>query len=488
MRLKKIIGRKKEQEILRKVLDDQEPAFLAVYGRRRIGKTYLIKNFFKDKGLFFHLTGIQDASLDIQLQNFSIEFSDLFLKGKASPKPPSWFSAFQKLRKEIEKVPKEIKVIVFLDELPWLATPRSKFLQALDHLWNRYLHDMPNVILIVCGSAASWMIDNIINNKGGLHNRITKEIRLLPFSLAETEEFLQAKQIHFDRKQILELYMCLGGVAKYLSYLERGKSVAQLIGELCFSYNAPLISEFYKLYRSLFHQSEEHIAIVKALAESRSGFTYNEIVKRTKLSAGGTLTKRLEELRQSGFITEISEFGEGEKFRRYLLVDEYSLFYLNWNADASPLDLQSRGPDYWIKQRNQQNWKIWTGHAFECLCLKHLEGIKRGIGLAAVQTSASKWKYLLPKNSNESGAQIDLVIDRADQCINLCEIKFYEGELIVDKEYANKLRQKRDCFVRVTHTKKSPFITLLTTQGTRHNDHFRAVVDQELTMDALFLK
>jgi predicted AAA+ superfamily ATPase len=486
--MKKIIGRKREQEILRQVFETQEPAFVAIYGRRRIGKTYLIKNFFKDKGLFFHLTGIQEAPLEIQLENFAVEFSDVFLKGQESKAPKGWFAAFQKLRKEIEKVPQNIKVTIFLDELPWLATPRSRFLQALEHLWNRYLSEMSNVILIVCGSAASWMIENIINNKGGLHNRITKEIRLLPFSLGETEEFLQAKQINLDRKQILELYMCLGGVAKYLSYLERGKSVAQLIGELCFSFNAPLISEFHKLYRSLFSQSEEHIAIVKALAESRSGLSYNEIVKKTGLSTGGTLTKRLEELKQSGFITEIPIFEEGEKAQHYLLVDEYSLFYLTWNADATPLDLQSRGADYWIKERNKQSWKIWTGHAFECLCLKHIEGIKMGIGLAAVQTSVSKWRYLPQKNSKEFGAEIDVIIDRADLCVNLCETKFYEGELIIDKEYAEKLRRKRECFLRVTKTKKTPFITLITTQGVKHNDHFRASVDQEITMDALFLK
>ncbi len=319
-----IIGRKQEQEILQKVVDSREASFVAVYGRRRIGKTYLIKHFFKNKGLFFHLTGIQDASVDVQLQNFAAEFTDRFLKGKEMAPPKDWFAAMQLLRKEVEKVPKQSKVILFFDEIPWLATPRSRFLQALEHLWNRYLSDLPNVILIVCGSAASWMIEHVLQNKGGLHGRITREIRLLPFSLKETEEFLQKKQIYLDRKQILELYMCLGGVAKYLSYLERGKSVGQLIGDLCFSYNAPLISEFHKLYRSLFHESEEPISIVKALATSRSGLSYQEVVKKTGLSTGGTLSKKIEELKQSGFVIEIPLFEE--KASRYLLIDEYSLF------------------------------------------------------------------------------------------------------------------------------------------------------------------
>lgn len=483
----KIIGRKKEQESFKKILDSTQPAFLAIYGRRRIGKTYLTKNYFKDKGLFFHLTGIQEGTLDIQLRNFSIEFSDVFMKGGAIETPKDWFSAFQMLRKQLELIPKEMKVIIFLDELPWLSSPRSMFLQALEHLWNRYFSETPNVILIVCGSAASWMIDNVINNKGGLHGRVTKEIRLLPFSLSETEEFLKEKQIHLDRKQILELYMCLGGVAKYLSYLERGKSVPKLIGELCFSYNAPLISEFHKLYRSLFHQYEEHIKIVKALAKYRSGLSYQELIKKTGLSTGGTLTKRLEELKQSGFIVEIPLFAEGERSHRYLLIDEYSLFYLTWHSGVSSLDLQNRGADYWLKQRNKPSWKAWTGYAFESLCFKHIEGIKSSLGLAAVHTTTSKWRYIPSKGSEDVGAEIDLVIDRADQCINLCEIKFYNEEFLISKEYSEKLRKQRECFERITHTRKSTFITLITMYGATHNDHYNFSVDREVTADALFL-
>lgn len=482
--MNKIIGRQKEQESLQKILDSKDPAFLAVYGRRRIGKTYLIKNFFRDKGLFFHLTGIQDASIDVQLQNFADEFSDVFLKGQEMERPKSWFFAFRKLQKEIEKMPKNTKIILFFDELPWLSSPRSKFLQALEHLWNRYLSETPNLILIVCGSAASWMIDNVIHHKGGLHGRVTKEMRLLPFTLRETEDFLEKKNIFLDQKQILELYMCLGGVAKYLSYLERGKSVPQLIGELCFSYNAPLISEFHRLYRSLFQHHEEHVQIVTALAASRSGLSYQELTKKLKLTSGGTFSKRLEELKQSGFIAEIPLFGE--KNFHYLLVDEYSLFYLTWSIDAPSLDLQSRGPDYWIKQQNGQSWKSWTAHAYECLCFKHVEGIKAALGLAAVQTRVSKWEYKPPRQSKESGAQIDLIIDRADNCINLCEIKFYQGEFSVSKEEAQNLRRKKECFERVTKIRKPTFTTLMTTRGTKHNDHFLSAVDQEVTMDALF--
>ncbi len=482
-----IVGRHREQERLQRILQAKRPAFLAVYGRRRIGKTYLIKHFFKDKGLFFHLTGIQDGSLEAQLGQFSVEFSDVFLKGKERSQPKDWFEACQLLRKEIEKIPKQTKAIIFFDELPWIVSPRSQFLQALEHLWNRYLSEMPNVILIVCGSSVSWMVDNIINNKGGLHGRVTEELRLSPFTLSETEEFLKERGIILDRKQILELYMCFGGVAKYLSYVEKGKSVAQMVGELCFSYNAPLIAEFHKLYRSLFSHHEDHEQIVSLLAQHPSGLTYQELGKKTGISAGGTLTHRLEELKQSGFIMQTFLLGKGEKNVRYILIDEYSFFYLTWHAGVSALDLQSRGPDYWIQQRNSQSWKTWTGYAFECVCLKHIEGIKAALGLAAVQTTATRWYYAAPRRSGKNGAAVDLVIDRADQCINFCEIKFYSDKFVITKAYAEKLRQRRECFIEQTGTQKPTFMTLITTYGAKHNQQYFACIDKEVTADALFI-
>ncbi len=484
--MSEILGRKREKEELQKILDSETPSFLAIYGRRRIGKTYLIKNFFKNQGLFFHLTGIQDATLEMQLRNFTNEFSDHFEKGKRTKRPSDWFEAFQMLRKEIEKLPKEVKKILFLDELPWLVTPRSNFMQALEHLWNRYLSETPHVILVVCGSAASWMIDHIVNNQGGLYGRVTKQIRLLPFSLSETEEFLRYRNIHLERKQVIEIYMCLGGIAKYLTYLERGKSPAQMIGELCFSYNAPLLSEFHNLYRSLFVHHEDHVKIVKALGAKRSGLSYQEIVKKTKIQAGGTLSRRLEELAESGFIQEIPLFGKGEKSNRYVLIDEYSLFYLYWISGISAIDLQTRGPDYWMKQRNTQSWKSWAGFSFENICLKHIDKIKSALGLAAVQTEASKWRSPSSRQSKEEGTEIDLVISRADPCINLCEIKYYEDVFSIDKEYAQKLQRKKALFASETKTRKALFLTLITTYGTKHNEHFLSSVDQELDFNALF--
>ncbi len=305
--------------------------------------------------------------------------------------------------------------------------------------------------------------------------------------MRETEEFLHKKGIEYDRKQVLELYLCLGGVARYLSYIEKGKSVAQNIGELCFTYNAPLIAEFHKLYRSLFDNYRAHEKIVSALAQTIHGLSYKEIIAHTKLKAGGTLSKHLEELKQSGFIAEIPIFGKNEKDKRYVLIDEYSLFYLTWHANVSSLDLQEKGPGYWLKQRNTPAWRSWTGRAFECLCLKHVEGIKAALGLAAVQTQTSKWRYQPKKGTSETGCEIELIIDRADNCINVCEMKYYNDEFVLSKAYAEKLRKNKKCFDRITKTKKSTFTTLVTTYGAKHNEQYIATIDQEVTMDALFM-
>lgn len=482
--MEKILGREKEKAILKKILQSNQASFLAIYGRRRIGKTFLIRNYFARKGVFFHLTGIQDGNLEDQLRGFSVEFADQFKKGKKIDTPKDWFEAFQMLRREIELVPLEKKVILFLDELPWLATPRSKLIQSLDHVWNRYLSAMPNVILIVCGSAASWILENVINDKGGLHGRITHTIRLLPFTLVETEQFLQAKGIHLDRKQLIEMYMCVGGVAKYLLYFDRGVSIAQMVGELCFTYGAPLLSEFHKLYRSLFHDHTQHLKLVEALSKKRAGLSYQELSQKSKIPSGGTLTKKIQELVESGFVTEVSMFKKSQKLSRYILTDEYSLFYLSWISGASALDVQSRGAEYWLEQYNTQAWKCWAGHAYENLCCKHIDRIKNALGLRAVRTASSRWQQT-PEEDRE-GAEIDLVIDRADNCINICEIKFYNDTFTISKDYALKLRKKKAIFMESTSTKKSVFLTLITTYGVHCNQHYHSLIDQDLDMNALF--
>jgi len=481
--MEKIFARKRELDILSKIYSSNQSEFLAIYGRRRIGKTFLIRNFFKEKGRYFELTGIKNGSLKYQLQSFKIEFSRAFETSSAT-EISNWFEAFNELRIAIEKITSKERIILFFDELPWLATPRGGFLQALDHFWNRYMSDDPRVILIVCGSAASWMIKNVIRNKGGLHGRLTHQMRLLPFDLGETERFLLARGIELDRKQLIDLYMAIGGVAKYLTMIEKGRSSLQIVSGLCF--NGPLFREFDELYSSLFEHHTRHINVVKALAAHPSGLTKTGLSEATGLTSGGGMNTILDELEASGFISPVSSFGKKKKEIRYRLIDEYSFFYLRWISQSKSLDLSGVDEGYWLKVANTPAARVWSGHAFEDLCMKHIQKIKMALGIAGVSTSESEWVYRADKTTGGRGVQIDLLIDRADNCINLCEIKYANDEFVIDKEYAKELRAKKSIFIEKTKSKKSVFLTFISTFGVKRNMDAGGFVDVELTIDDLF--
>ena len=480
-----IIGREKELEILEEVYESSESQFLAVYGRRRIGKTYIVSEYFKDKGVYFEITGMKEGSTKEQLFQFGYEFARQFNDGKRIPSPSSWAKAFNLLNDAIEKVPKDKKIILFFDEVPWLATPRSRFLNSLEHFWNRYASRHSNVVLIICGSSASWIIRNIINNKGGLYGRVTRKIRLLPFTLKETEDYLKSKSIDLDRKQIIDIYMAMGGVPKYLSYIKRGKSAAQIINEACFTLNGNLFDEFDNLFKSLFDNYEYHIAIVKALSNAHEGLSKDEILKKVMLSSGGASSKIIEELVDAGFIIYLPTFKKNKSGGIYRLIDEYSLFYLTWINECSNAGFEGVDAEYWMKKYGSPKWPAWSGSAFESICFKHIQKIKSALGISAVVSIESGWKYV-PEAEDERGTQIDLIIDRSDRCINICEMKFSDSEFVIDKSYVDNLRNKKQIFRDRTGTKKTIFTTMVTTYGVKKNSHYLSVVDNQLTMDDLF--
>lgn len=476
-----IIGRRKEIAILERLWRSDKAEFLAVYGRRRVGKTFLIDQFFKDKGIYFEITGSHKAGKKEQLRNFSRVLRDLFGENQSFQ---DWSDAFDCLRQKMGKIEPSKKFIFFIDELPWLASAKSGFLPALDHLWNRYLSRMPNVILIVCGSAAHWMIKKIIQDKGGLHNRLSEQIKLEPFTLEETELYLQAQKIEFDRKQLAELYMVFGGVAKYLSDLPQGKSPSQIINEYCFQRQGRLFNEFNKLYESLFDDSHKHISIIRALAKkTRGGLKHSDLLTIASLPFGGSSTAILEELEEAGFILSQTAFGKRSKERIYRLVDEYSLFYLRWIDPIKENILRHFDPEYWNKQYGTASWNEWAGHAFENICLKHSFNIKKKLGISGITTMESHWQHISP-GKEDPGAEIDLVIDRADSCINLCEMKFSKDLFAIDKDYAQNLENKRNIFRQQTKTKKTLFTTLITTFGLKKNGYLSNF--SEVTLDNLF--
>jgi AAA+ ATPase superfamily predicted ATPase len=473
-----IIGRKEEITVLETATTSKEAELIAVFGRRRIGKTYLIRNYYENR-IAFELTGMNDATLKDQLQQFS---KALQLATKTSLEltpPPSWVDAFTALEKMLGALSKKKKRVVFFDEFPWLNSRKSGFLQAFDHFWNTWASRQSHLIVVICGSAASWMIDNIVNAKGGLHNRITRSIRLLPFSLSETKAYLKSLSVHLDHYQVLQLYMALGGVPHYLRKIERGKSATQAINKICFTGTGALHDEFDNLYKSLFEHADNHIKTVRALSKIPKGLTRQEIIDSCKFNSGGGVTDMLNELEQSGFIQAAIPYQKTTREAIYRLTDEFSLFYLRFMDKV-----KVTGKDMWSRISSMNAYKVWCGMSFEAICLKHIPQIKDALGIGGVHSEESPWRYSGAKG--ESGAQIDLLIDRADRTISICEMKFYTDEFTIDKSYATELDRKLKVFREQTGTKKSLFLSFVTTYGVKTNEHANRLLQNNLTMDIFF--
>ena len=486
MALKNIVGRQDQITLLQQSLNSSEAEFIAVYGRRRVGKTFLIREFF-DSDICFEIIGMNEASVADQLNNFSVSLGRAMGFGIHPKRASSWNEAFMQLETFLESLKNKKqkgKTVIFFDELPWLNTAKSKFLSGLQHFWNSYGSMQNNLILIVCGSSASWMVQNIVRSTGGLHNRITRQIRLLPFSLAETREFLKSRNItNLNNYTVVQLYMAFGGVPYYLKLVNAGLSAAQVIDSLCFSETGQLRQEYDLLYRSLFEKSDQHTKVVELLSNSRKGLSRSEILENTRMKSGGAASNVIEELEESGFIESGIPYGKKANESLFGLADEFSLFHLNW---IKPLGKKSPGAGYWLTRQSSQKLKEWSGYCFETICMKFVHKLKIKLGIANVETNACPWRYLPPKDSENLGAQIDLLIDRKDGVINLCEMKFYESEFTIDADYAADLRNKIQVFRKQTRSKKSIFLTMVTTFGIKRNSYSNDLEVIDIRMDDLF--
>lgn len=468
------VGRKKELNILEKVKTSDKSEFIAVYGRRRVGKTFLIREAFQNE-FAFYLTGVPNINLHQQLSNFNRALRK-YEPGDSNTQAESWFAAFEQLEKLLLKN-KALKKIIFLDELPWLDTPQSGFIPALDYFWNSFASARKDIILVVCGSAASWMINKLIHNKGGLHNRVTYRIRLEPFLLSECEAFFQRRSGVFSRYQVIQLYMVMGGIPFYLDHVDVGMSATQNINKLCFQPDGILAEEFHDLYTSLFNKAEKHLAIIEALSKKVKGLTRTEIIKLAKLPNAGSTTRILKELEESGFIRKYQSFGKKEKSSLYQLSDFYSLFYIKFIRGNHSLNENS-----WINGLDSPQQRAWSGYAFEQVCLAHLAQLKQALGISGVQSNSSSWVNTGSGNKR----QIDLVIDRRDGVINLCEMKFSIKPFSIDKNYHAELQDKIETFRATTQTTKALFLTMITTFGLTRNEYSNSLVQNSLTMDDLF--
>ena len=474
----KLIGREKEKLALKNCFESDKSEFVAIYGRRRVGKTFLVKELFGDQFTFYS-TGVLNGNRDAQLLAWNKEI--FRFGGVVFPAAKSWSEAFENLillvEQSIRKEKERTKKVIFLDEISWMATMHSDFLSSLDYFWNRWASSRKDILLIICGSAASWIIDNIANDKGGLHNRLTRQILIEPFTLKECEQFFESRRLPMTRYQMAEAYMIFGGIPYYLNLMESRYSMYQNVDKMYFAQGAELSNEFENLYRALYKNSENYIKVIETLAKKGIGLTRTEIISGSKIADGGSLTKILKDLTISGFIREYKAYGQKKRDSVYQLIDYFSLFDIRFREKR-----EQYSDDYWLKFSSTSAHSVWSGICFEKVCLQHLPQIRKKLGIDGVLTSAFSWrgKY------EGSGAQVDLVIDRNDRIINLCEIKFSSGPFEIDKKYHELIRDKRATFMSSTNTRKSVQTTMITTFGLKQNSYSAEVVS-EVLLDDLFV-
>ena len=470
-----LIGRDKEKQILANALTEEYSQFIAVYGRRRVGKTFLIREAYEYK-FHFQFTGAAKTTARKQLARFRLALKEQGLTDV--PILTNWMDAFSELKRFINCQP-EGKKVIFLDELPWMDAPRSNFLSELESFWNGWVSARKDIVFIVCGSSTAWMVKKIIKNKGGLHNRLTHRIALKPFSLQLCEEMMKSRGITLARKQILEGYMVFGGVPYYWSLLSRGASITQEINRLIFSDDGDLHDEFEMLYASLFKKPEPYIKVIKLLAKKKMGMTRQELISEGKLEDNGALTDILKDLEWCGFIRSYTMMGYRTKSDIFQLIDHYTLFYYEY------IDGVRQGSNYWRSMLGTPKYNTWCGLAFERTCLWHVDQIKKKLGISGILTNEYAWRCLPDENIDRPGVQIDLLIDRSDGIIDICEMKYSKNPYTITSDYASELTRKRNVFQSVTGTKKAIHSIMVTTDGLTRNEYW-GDVQSEIQLDDLY--
>lgn len=474
-----IIGRQYEQDLIREYYNSPKAELVAVYGRRRVGKTYLIKQCF-DNNFDFYFTGSFETSRSVQLTLFKKELERY--SGKKHHKPKDWYEAFDALREYLSSLNKQ-RIVVFLDEMPWMDTPKSGFLSAFSYFWNSWASSVSGFKLFVCGSATTWMLSKLIGDRGGMHGRVNRQIYLRPFTLHETQQFLKSKGIDWEMYQVAEIYMTMGGIPYYIDMLEGKFSLNENIDHLFFKEGAALRTEYDFIFRSLFRNSKIYRSVIELLATRSIGMKRKDIQETLKIDDGGLLTEVLDNLCKCDFLRQYAAFGKKEQGKIYQLIDLFSLFHLQFVN-------KSNGTDYhfWSNMQDNPRRKNWQGYAFEQVCLHHIPQIKQKLGIYGVLSDVCSWscKQFVDKDGTEhKGTQIDLIIDRRDETINLCEVKFTTDEYIITQEYAERLNSRKETFRKITGTRKSLHTTMITTYGLKHNKHI-ANVQREVTMVDLF--
>lgn len=474
-----LIGRHKEKQQLQAALKKEDSQLIVVYGRRRVGKTYLIENTLSEN-IIFDATGIKGANIRIQLSNFKAQIVKRSKGFSKSPTPQNWFEAFQLLQEYISTKTKAKKVI-YIDEFPWFCGQRSEFLPIFEHFWNNFCAKRKDIVVVVCGSAASFMVNNIVYNRDGLHGRISTTIRLMPFNLYETKAYLRYKKVNWDYYDIVQCYMILGGIPHYLNQIDNRYTLPQNIDKLCFETGGQLVNEFDQVLLSLFRNSSLHKSIIVELANKKIGLTRSVLNKNLAKGNNKTFTKVIRELEESGFIVESPSYDQKTTKSLFRLNDEFCFFYLKYIAPN-----KGQGEGTWLHLFNSRSFKSWSGFAFEMLCMKHTPQIKKALGIPKVRTTTHSWTSKeAQKSAQKTGAQIDMLLKRQDRRIDIIEMKFYNKPYAITKSYREQMINKKDVFEEEVQPDDALALILITTKGLINNTHSNILTDH-LTMDILF--
>lgn len=476
-----IIGRREEIKELERHYQSDRPEFIAVYGRRRVGKTFLIKQAMKGRITFQH-TGVSPVDMEgsgnrmkYQLDSFYYSLLNHGLEGYARPK--SWMEAFYQLGKLLDTLDDGKRQVVFLDELPWMDTPRSGFLPAFESFWNGWCSGRDNMMLIVCGSATSWILGNISRSRGGLYGRLTCEIKLMPFTLRECEEYFEHENISMSRYDIVQSYMIFGGIPYYLSCFVKGMSLEGNADRILFGRNPKLKDEFNRLFNAIFPNPADCCKIIRLLATRHVGYTREEIAHATSMPLGGGLSDTLTALVESDFIIRYTPHGDKANQFRYKLIDNFSLFWLKYvepnQADGS----------FMIDSMTSDIMRSWRGVAFEETCWQHVRQICQALQIGGVKLSVSSWRT--KGDEDGEGCQIDLIISRADNVVNLCEMKFSGTPYTIDKEEESRIRHRIDRLKETLSPRQTIHLTMITTYGVAIGK-YSGIVQKEVTIDDLF--
>ena len=483
MKYSSIIGREEEIAVLERLYNSKKSEFLAIYGRRRVGKSFLVSEVYGTKIVFKSVgTYLKDNDRNyetyrrLQLDHF---YDALLLSGlgKEEQRPANWREAFLLLRKLLAGIRMRRKVVL-IDELPWLAGPQSsEMIAELGYFWNSWADDQRNIVLVVCGSATSWMLDNVIRDYGGLHGRLTGVIKLKPFTLAECARYYRKNGFRLSQYEMCIGYMALGGVPFYLDKLRNDLTMTENIDAIFFA-DEKIHQEYKDVYAGLYASKDRYVDIVKALGARFYGMTQAEIAIHLGIGRGGTLSQMIDNLVESGIIRKYPRYGKQRVEMVYQLKDFFSLFYLRFVEGT-----QVR-TGLWSTMHRTPIYNTWAGNTFELLCIEHLSKIQDTLRIASVDRNYC-WKGESP---NGRGAQIDLLLEsKSSRTDYVCEMKFSGSKYAITSDDEENLLNKLDAFAasKMHHKTHSIQLVMVTTMGIAGGEH-TSIVNQAVTLDDLF--